>query len=216
MDTKKAFIIMLLKGCFIVLGLAISIGLCIVLIPDIDNSNIITLSSSSNQTQPANQVITPSQANVSRSEPTPAIQRQADSSVNIVTEAAVKLGILSCVSRINQVATFLTANNQTGVFIFKPQNQPDQHVFTTSFELIRGDNSTLYASASFFPNQDAVYDTVEYVNTSCEELEKTTFKNLKRVSVVKKNIILLDSGKVKIFLMPAGSGTVVIKKEVIQ
>jgi hypothetical protein len=144
------------------------------------------------------------------------IQTNADPSVNIVTQAAVRLGILSCVSRINQVATFLTANNKTGVYIFKPQNKPDQHVFTTSFELIRNDNSTLYASASFFPNQDAVYDTVEYVNTGCEELEKTIFKNLKRISVLKKNIIILDGENIRVFLMPAGSGTVVIKKEVIQ
>ena len=141
---------------------------------------------------------------------------QTNPSVSVVTEAAVKLGILSCVSRINQVATFLSANNQTGVFIFKPKAQPDQHVFTTSFELIRGDESTIYASASFFPNKDAVYDTVEYVDKSPEELEKTVFMNLKKVGVIKKNVIVLDGGAVKVFLMPAGSGTVVIKKEVVQ
>ena len=125
------------------------------------------------------------------------------------------MGILSCVSRINQVASFLTTNVKSGVYIFSPKEQPDKHIFSTSFELLRPDDSTLYASASFFPNQDAVYDTVEYVNIGCRELEKTVFKNLKRVNVLKKNIVLLDGGKVKVFLMPAGSGTVVIKKEVI-
>jgi hypothetical protein len=114
------------------------------------------------------------------------------------------------------VATALTANTQSGVFIFPVQKQPDQHIFSTSFELIRPDDSTIYASASFFPNQDAVYDTVEYVNMSCEEVEKNIFKNLKRVGVLKKNIVILDGGAVKVFLMPAGSGCVVIKKEVVQ
>ena len=140
----------------------------------------------------------------------------ANPSVNAVTEAAVKMGVLSCVSRINQIASFLTTNVQSGVYIFSPKEQPDRHIFSTSFELLRPDDSVLYASASFFPNQDAVYDTVEYVNMRPEELEKTVFKNLKRVSVLKKKIILLDGGSVKVFIMPAGSGAVVIKKEVIQ
>ena len=216
MNKKNDFVDILRMGSFIVCGLALSTILFINFICNANNSDIITLSTTTNQSQQVNQLNTSSVPQASGNEPGSVIQMQTDSSVNIVTEAAVKLGVLSCVSRINQVATFLTTNNQTGIFIFKPQSQPDQHIFSTSFELVRSDNSTLYASASFFPNQDAVYDTVEYVNKSCEELEKTTFKNLKRVSVMKKNIILLDSGKVKVFLMPAGSGTVVIKKEVIQ
>ena len=185
--------------------LILSIYVCILMFfaAEIKPDGIIMLASTAVQSQGANQQSTSSEI-------------PANPSVSTVTQAAVKLGILSCVSRINQVATFLTANNQTGVFIFNPQKQPDQHIFSTSFELIRNDNSTFYASASFFPNQDAVYDTVEYVEKGCEELEKTIFKNLKRVGVVKKNIILLDGGNVKVFLMPAGSGTVVIKKEVIQ
>ena len=146
----------------------------------------------------------------------PPIQPPASSSVHPLTQEAVKLGVLSCISRINQVANFLTANTQSGVFIFPPASLPDQHVFSTSFELIRPDNSTIYSSASFFPNQDAVYDTVEYVTAGSEELEKTIFKNLKRVGVIKKNIVLLDGGAVKVFLMPAGNGCVVIKKEVVR
>ena len=191
---------------YVVCCLTICFVIFVAIVSNANNSEIIALSATTNSSTPQ----------VPQSESGRVNQIQSDSSVNIVTEAAVKLGVLSCVSRINQVATFLSANNQTGVFIFKPESQPDKHIFSTSFELIRNDNSTFYASASFSPNQDAVYDTVEYVNQSCEELEKTTFKNLKRVGVMKKNIIVLDSGKVKVFLMPAGSGTVVIKKEVIQ
>lgn len=216
MDSQKDYKFVLLNKCCIIIILVVTVSLCTSFISDIDNGKIITLSAASNQIQETNQINIPSGQETPVNNPAPVVKRQINSSVNIVTEAAVKLGVLSCVSRINQVASFLTANNQTGVFIFKPQNQPDQHVFTTSFELIRNDDSTLYASASFFPNQDAVYDTVEYVNQSCEEVEKTVFAKLKRISVIKKNVIVLDGGAVKIFLMPAGSGTVVIKKEVIQ
>lgn len=185
-------------------------------IPGIKSEGMIMLSSAAVESQQDSRANAPSNQETSRKEPAPATQRSANPSVNAVTEAAVKLGILSCVSRINQVATFLTSNNQAGVFIFNPLKQPDEHIFSTSFELIREDNSTFYASASFFPNKDAVYDTVEYVDKSCDELEKTVFQNLRRIGVVKKNLILLDGGNVKVFLMPAGSGCVVIKKEVIQ
>ncbi len=216
MNTKKEYSDIFHKRYISACGVAICIVLCVVLIFSMNNKEIMVLSTTSNSSREVSQTDTSSVPKSTSIESKSLIQIQADSSVNILTEAAVKLGVLSCVSRINQVATFLTTNNQSGVFIFKPQSQPDQHIFSSSFELVRNDNSTLYASASFFPNQDAVYDTVEYVNISCEELEKTTFKDLKRISVMKKNIILLDSGKVKVFLMPAGSGTVVIKKEIIQ
>lgn len=141
----------------------------------------------------------------------------ASPAVSTVTQQAVNMGVLSSAGRINQVVTFLTGNNQSGAFLFPVyQQQPDQHIFSTSLEVARPDASTAYASASFFPNQDAVYDTVEYVNKSCLEMEKLVFKDLKRIGVLKKNIVLLEGGSLKVFLMPAGSGCVVIKKEVIQ
>ena len=194
LNSRRFRIIIILSFCVCIL---------LIFVPEIRTDGTIMLASTAVQSQDANQQSTSSEI-------------PANPSVSAVTQAAVKLGILSCVSRINQVATFLTTNNQSGVFIFSPQEQPDRHIFSTSFELIRKDDSTLYASASFFPNQDAVYDTVEYVEKSCEELEKTVFANLKRISVIKKKIIVLNGGDVKVFLMPAGSGTVVIKKEVIR
>ena len=217
MENQCTFKSVLLKSIFVVFALAICVGLCVFLIPDVHNEDIITLSA-----LPGKPVQNNQNAAVLKNQPVAVEQTPAvnvvnnNSSVNVLTQAAVNLGVLSCVSRINQIATFLSANNQTGVFIFKPQKQPDQHIFSTSFELVRNDNSTVYASASFFPNQDAVYDTIEYVEKNCEELEKTVFSNLKRISVVKKNVVVLDGGAVKVFLMPAGSGTVVIKKEVVQ
>jgi hypothetical protein len=176
------------------------------------------VASTSGQTNPGTAVegpIKPQAAETPVPAPTPAAQAAKPAS-HAVAQAAVKMGVLSCVSRINQVATYLTANAQSGVFIFTPKNPPDQHLFSTSFEILGQDKSLVYASANFYPNQDAVYDTVQYVERSPEEVAKTAFANLKRVGMVKKNIILLDGGAVKVFLMPAGSGCVVIKKEVVQ
>jgi hypothetical protein len=211
MDKKRYDIPHGRRFWLIIFGVLICLGIFVTHVPSKKPVEMIKLSSTSGQSQEPNRPEASSESAAARNKPALA----TNPSVNAVTEAAVKMGILSCVSRINQVASFLTTNVKSGVYIFSPKEQPDKHIFSTSFELLRPDDSTLYASASFFPNQDAVYDTVEYVNIGCRELEKTVFKNLKRVNVLKKNIVLLDGGKVKVFLMPAGSGTVVIKKEVI-
>ncbi len=214
MDKERRTILNTRRYLLIILSILICACISTTLVSSPWHGGIIKLSSAASQ-EP-NQHSSPPGAAATEGNQPPAAPQPVNPSVSAVTEAAVKLGVLSCVGRINQVATFLTTNTQSGVFIFPVQKQADQHIFSTSFELLRPDNSTIYASASFFPNQDAVYDTVEYVNTGCEELEKTVFKNLKRVGVLKKNIILLDGGAVKVFLMPAGSGCVVIKKEVVQ
>ena len=212
MEKKINNIYYLRRFWLVIFGILICVGFCMTVVTAIKPAEMIQLASTTPVPQEPDRQEAPSEAAAARSNSLPV----TDPSVNIVTQTAVKLGVLSCISRINQVASFLTANVKSGIFIFTPQSEPDRHIFSTSFELLRPDDSTIYASASFFPNQDAVYDTVEYVNMSPEELEKTVFKDLKRVSVLKKNIVLLDGGKVKVFLMPAGSGAVVIKKEVIR
>jgi len=212
MDEKRSQTGCSWKSWFLILSIITCFSICASFVSQRKFDRIIKLSATTSQdiNEPKKPAENREDANSSKP-PLP-----ANSLVNPLTQEAVKLGVLSCISRINQVANFLTVNTQSGVFIFPPGAQPDQHVFSTSFELIRPDNSTIYSSASFFPNNDAVYDTIEYVTTSSEELEKTVFKNLKRVGVIKKNIVLLDGGAVRVFLMPAGSGCVVIKKEVVR
>ncbi len=214
MDKERPRIDCSWKTWLLILSVTICVSICMSFVFLQKFDKIIKLSATTSQdiNEPKKPAEKTEDANSSKPPPPP----PANSSVNPLTQEAVKRGVLSCISRVNQVANFLTANTQSGVFIFPPKSHPDEHVFSASFELIRPDNSTIYSSASFFPNNDAVYDTVEYVTTSSEELEKTVFKNLKRIGVIKKNIVLLDGGAVKVFLMPAGSGCVVIKKEVVQ
>jgi len=195
-------------------SILICIGICIIFIPELKANETIPPSSTSQQG--SNQRSEPPGKADTQSNSAPATPQPANQSTHAVTQAAVKLGIFSCLKRINQVTTFLTANSKSGVLVIPSKNQPDQHIFSASFEILPPDDSVIYASASFFPNNDAVYDTVQYVEKSSEELEKTVFKKLKRKSILKKNIILLDGGAVRVFLMPAGSGCIVIKKEIIQ
>lgn len=214
MDKEKHNILYSWKILFSVLSVLICVGICRSLLSWQSNNGIIKLSSTA--TQNPNQYSEPAGDAGTVNNSKPAIPQPANPSTHAVTQAAVKLGIFSCLKRIDQVATFLTTNARSGVLVLPSNRQPDQHIFSASLEILPPDNSVIYASASFFPNNDAVYDTVQYVEKSCEELERTVFKHLKRVSVLKQNIILLDGGAVKVFLMPAGTGTVVIKKEIVQ
>lgn len=140
--------------------------------------------------------------------------------VNPVTQAAVQSGVLACISRINQVVTFLTANCKSHAFLFVPNKIPDQSIFSVSLSTQTLDGITRYASASFAPTTSgqaaAVYDTVEYVEQPPDVVEKSVFKNLKRKGTLGKDGVILDGGPVTIFLMPAGSGSLVIRKEVVQ
>ena len=97
---------------------------------------------------------------------------------------------------------------------------PCNDFFSASIEVQTKDATPIYASASFAPltsgQAGAVYDSVEYMSQSCDYMEKNVFKDLKRTGILKKDIIMLDGGAVKVFLMPAGTGCIVIKKEVVQ
>ena len=98
------------------LGILICIGICLSLLPAQRTGGIIKLSSTA--PQDSNQYGEPPDDTGTASDSTPAIPQPANPSVHAVTQEAVKLGILSCLKRINQVATFLTSNNKSGVFIY--------------------------------------------------------------------------------------------------
>ena len=150
------------------------------------------------------------------------VRQPAASKVNGITQAAVKAGVLSCTSRINQVTNFLTVNAQgIGAFLFLPPNDPDQQLISVSLEIPSNDTSSAYASASFAPNQAngcaGMYETVVYWYQKCSEVASKNFGALKKIDAFSKNITVLDGGvSTKIFLMSAGTGCVSIKKEVIQ
>ena len=146
--------------------------------------------------------------------------KTAPPAVTAVTQAAVQAGVLRTASRINQVITFLVGKNKSSAYLFKPASQPDLSLFSVSLGIQEVTGQQRYASASFVPLANgvsaAVYDTVEYSDKPPAELEKSLFKNLKRNGTLGKDTIVLVAGPLTVFLMPAGSGSIVIKKEVVQ
>lgn len=157
--------------------------------------------------------------------PPPAAAVQAvNPQVNGITQAAVQAGVLSCTSRINQVANFLAAGTQqsaVNALMFMPANNPDQHLISFSMEIPAKENASAYTSASFAPNQangcGGMYEAIVYWPQSCKDLSEQTYGNLKKINGFSKNMTVLDGGMAtRIFLLPAGAGCVSIKKEVIQ
>ncbi|HUN53809.1 MAG TPA: hypothetical protein VMU29_01505 [Smithella sp.] len=149
-------------------------------------------------------------------------QKPSASAVNGITEAAVRAGALTCASRINQVTNFLIAGTQDArALIFPLTNSADNQLFSLSMEIPLKDSSSVYASASFSANEangcTGMYETVAYWPQKCAEVSEKNFGSLKKGGTLSKNIIVRNSGEsTKIFLMPAGTGCVSIKKEIVR
>mgnify|MGYP001574144404 CR=1 FL=1 len=143
-------------------------------------------------------------------------------SVNPITQAVVKAGALSCAGRINQVINFLIAGSkESGAQVYVPAVEPDRKMVSVSLEIQNENMPAIYAGAGFAPNQangcGAMYEAVAYWNMKCADAAAKQFAGLKKIGALRKEITVLEGGPgVTVFLMPAGSGCVSIKKEVVQ
>jgi len=159
---------------------------------------------------------------IAQDQPTAAPTQQPAVSVNKITQVADKAGIKACTGRINQVANFLTAGVPgVGAMLFLPPANPDQQLVSVSMEIPIKGATAAYASASFAPNQangcGGMYETVVYWPQKCDIVADKNFGTLKKIGALSKTIFVRDGGvTTKIFLMPAGTGCVSIKKEVIR
>lgn len=138
---------------------------------------------------------------------------------NAVTRAAVGQNILKCASRVEQVSNYLGFNANAGAFLMGSPQDGDNKITPLLMEVPTPDG-VAYVSATFAANQSngcgVTYDALTYWPKSCESLANEQFQQLKRVGMLKKDILVLNGGaSMKVFLMPAGSGCVSIKKEVV-
>jgi hypothetical protein len=138
---------------------------------------------------------------------------------NAVTRAAVGKNILKCASRVEQVSSFLGYGANAGALLMAAPQDGDNRIAPLLMEAPTPEG-VAYVSATFAPNQSngcgATYDAVMYWPKSCEAVASQQFEKLRRVGMLKKDIAVLDGGTAtKVLLMPAGSGCVSIKKEVV-
>jgi hypothetical protein len=134
---------------------------------------------------------------------------------------AKRAGVVNCIGKINQVTSFLTGTNaNSGMVLNSPDKNANKRIVSTVIEV--GNNvSTSFVSASFAPGANesecsASYDAITYWSSSCQQVASANFSAFKPVQPLLKSINLLDGGLyAKVFLMPAGTGCISIKKEMV-
>jgi len=139
--------------------------------------------------------------------------------LNAIASAAAKSGVSKCLGRINQVTGFVTANSQSGTYLFVSPSQPDRSMVSANIE-IQTNNALTLASTSFAPTGSdgcsGVYEAVTYWAENCDLVSAKGFPQLKKMGVIQRHVqVLQGDGTMRMFLMPAGQGCISIKKEVI-
>ena len=134
---------------------------------------------------------------------------------------AQRSGVVKCIGRINQITSFVTGSNaNSGMVLNSPSGTANQRIVSSVIE-VEGSGSSSFVSASFAPGAgdadcSGTYDAVTYWSASCTQVASTNFTAFKATRPLLKSVNILDGGQfVKVFLMPAGSGCVSIKKEML-
>lgn len=139
--------------------------------------------------------------------------------INALTRAAVDAGALGCARRINDLTNYLAQGAAQGGRIFADPAAPDLRPLSMAIELA-GEQQSAYVGATFSPRTggcDAVYDAVVWWPESCNDVAHKHFAGLASRPPLQKQVRVLDGGEaMKVFLMPAGTGCVSIKKEMIR
>lgn len=128
-------------------------------------------------------------------------------------------GIKDCAKRIDQVSAFVGYRKQAAMMAMAPPAQENQRMLPLAIE-VPLETGAAYVSASFAPGQangcGATYDAVIYWEKVCSKVASKQFADFKAVGKLNQHIDVLDGGvATKVFLMPAGSGCISIKKEVL-
>ena len=135
---------------------------------------------------------------------------------------AQRSGVSKCLARINQVTGFVTGTNANSGMVLTSGNKDANTSITSSVIEVEGGGTTSFISTSFAPgpgNADCsgTYDAVVYWAAPCAQVATANFGTFKPAPrPLLKAVNMLDGGPfVKVFLMPAGTGCVSIKKEMV-
>lgn len=140
--------------------------------------------------------------------------------LNEIARTAASYGVRDCLPRINQVTGFLVGPAQNGAVMFLSPDHTNKVLQGLSLEVVSNGMvsyvSNSYASGPGSGECSSTYDTVTYWPNSCADLQARVFTAFKKNQPLYKHITSLEDGPlIRVFLMPAGSGCVSIKKETI-
>lgn len=146
--------------------------------------------------------------------------KREESAIEVPTQAVQNSNNKSCRSLSEQVNRYLiTESTNTAGIVFSAPENSNKRIISSSIE-IENKQGLTYASTTYSPNNDSgcgvAYDTVTYWNESCNDVYSKTLRDLRAIGTLGTKIYMLDGGPaMRMFLMPAGSGCVQIKKEVL-
>lgn len=142
----------------------------------------------------------------------------APGGLNAVTAALQKAGVKRCAPQIQKVTGFLTNKARTGTTVFPLATNPDDTLVSISSEIINT-NTVTYAGATFAPRADgcsAVYEQVSHWQNKCEEVYAAQYPSFKPKGVLQAQIkVYYNNAATQVMMVPAGTGCVVIKKEIV-
>ncbi len=136
-------------------------------------------------------------------------------------------GLSTCQPLSDQVVKYMVDKSRSSGLLFVAPQEANYRVFSTSIA-IESTSVTTYASASFAPYGNvgcgAALDLVTYFTDSCSVVSAFFQKQLQAANgggdkargTLGSRISMLDGGpNMRMFLMPAGTGCVHIKKEML-
>jgi hypothetical protein len=134
-------------------------------------------------------------------------------------KAAQEAGLRACRPLIDQTTRYLVGSSPSSGMLFTAPENASMRIATSAIE-IDNQQTLTYASATFSPYGDAgcgiTYDAVTYWKESCAEVSSKVLGKLRNLGTLGNRISMLDGGPtMRVFLMPAGTGCVQIKKEII-
>lgn len=148
-----------------------------------------------------------------------AVQKKADSAEQVISQAAQAVGVRACKPLTEQVTRYLVGKGQSSATVFAAPGNANARLFSNSIEIVNAQTVT-YASAHYAPTGETtcgvVYDAVTYWKESCPEVSSKLLKDMKPMGLLASKIATFDGGPaMRMFLMPAGSGCIQIKKEIL-
>lgn len=136
---------------------------------------------------------------------------------NQVLEQANKAGIRQCMPAVEAISRFLIGSDKHGADDAYPGKDTDRQIYSTTIERLTPEGSRLI-SLSVAPvtagNCSLVYDQVQWFDAQCLVVAKERFPELRYKGVLAGQVAVLE-GPATVYLFPAGTGCLTLKKEVI-
>lgn len=146
-------------------------------------------------------------------------KQQPENAEQVLSQMAQNAGLRTCKPLADQVHRYLIGDGKSAGLLFTAPENANARIFSSTIEVENRQGST-YTSVSYAPYGDAgcgvAYDAVTYWKESCAEVSSKALKELRPIGTLGSKMAMLDGGPaMRMFLMPAGSGCVQIKKEVV-